>query len=280
MSLGRPLAPAGGSQLSGTTLYGKNMPPIERYGCDKCEFALPTGSGRYTYAVDDSGQRIVCPHPGEMRTLRKVTGLSYGEARAAGRLGYADFCVCLNCLAQCDLDLDRDPRQCAKCGSTDVRTANEMIGRECPQCHSGTIERSSPIRWKLDDNWESMPVPSIVKDLVEFHNTRDVPTSLSAAAETANRFEKYDFFVLASRLLDWWEGDYGADDTEPKDTKKMDPEWTWCKVLPSVLEISPELARIVQIRGKACCFTDQVTSEERCGMKNYVRKHREHMLYT
>src|SRR5689334_6641937 len=98
------------------------MPIISRHSCNKCDFEMPSGWGGYTYAVDDLGQRVVCPHPGEANTIKRVTGLSYAEAHDAGRTGSAKHCVCLSCLKQFDLDLNRDAIVCPACASPEVRS--------------------------------------------------------------------------------------------------------------------------------------------------------------
>ena len=121
------------------------MPPINRYTCNECGLELPAGWGVYTYAVDDRGERVTCPHPGEFQTIREVTGMDYAEARAAGRMGYAQHCICGRCLQQFDLDLDRDARVCPGCSSPDVRSLRESVGKRCPQCKVGLIEEGSPV---------------------------------------------------------------------------------------------------------------------------------------
>ena len=125
------------------------MPEINRFNCNRCEFALPSGWGSYTYAVDDRGMRIYCPHPGEGWAIRQVTGMSYGEAYDAGRTGRADYAVCIDCLTQLSLDLKRDERRCAKCGSGRVSTVHELVGKACPQCKVGTVERGSGVQLSL-----------------------------------------------------------------------------------------------------------------------------------
>ncbi len=64
------------------------MPPIHRYACNECNFELPAGWGGYTYAVNDLGQRVVCPHPLEFAIIQRTTGLNYTEATQTGRVGY------------------------------------------------------------------------------------------------------------------------------------------------------------------------------------------------
>jgi DNA-directed RNA polymerase subunit RPC12/RpoP len=42
------------------------MPTISDYKCDKCGFSLTSGWGGYMYVMDQTGKRIVCPHPVEI----------------------------------------------------------------------------------------------------------------------------------------------------------------------------------------------------------------------
>ena len=148
------------------------MPLIERFACNECDLQLPTGWGGHTYAVDDLGRRVVCPHPAEFDTVHRVTGMGYSEADAAGRTGFASDCICRQCLIQTELDLKRDRRTCPSCGSGDVRSVHELIGKPCPRCEVGIVEAGSPIRWPLDPDWDLLPVPAVVKDMVRYEDDR------------------------------------------------------------------------------------------------------------
>ncbi len=53
------------------------MPEISNYKCNKCEFSMPQGWGRFSYALNKEGERIVCSHPGETRKAEEITGLSF-----------------------------------------------------------------------------------------------------------------------------------------------------------------------------------------------------------
>src|SRR5262245_47038726 len=117
------------------------VPEIYHFRCTRCDFAFPKGWGGYTYALDAQGRRVVCPHPDEMQMVFQVTGVGWSEAQAAGRLGHASHCVCFDCAEQFDLDLDRDVKQCPKCGSLQVRSAYGSIGCPCPKCKAGRVEQ-------------------------------------------------------------------------------------------------------------------------------------------
>lgn len=257
-----------------------SMPPINRYACNECDFELPIGWGGYTYAVDDMGGRVVCPHPAEFQTVYEVTGLNFTEARKAGRVGFAQNGVCLDCLKQFDWDPDRDEAACPSCASSHVRSLRDLIGQRCPSCKVGVIEEGSVVRWKLDPDWEQLPVPPVVVDLLEFAEHRRAPAALRRAAKAADGFGENNFLTVALRLLDWWEGEYFARDQEQQDSAEMQAQWTWCKALPAVLAASPALAELVVIRGGRCWFAEGVGADLRRGIKNYLRKHRKHVLWT
>ena len=83
------------------------------------------------------------------------------HARVRERIGWASDCVCQDCLAQCQLDLGDneeitrdqwewrqlyakgrpgwDERKCPACGSANVRSVTEMLGKPCPKCGTGTF---------------------------------------------------------------------------------------------------------------------------------------------
>jgi len=216
--------------------------------------------------------------PREGRAIQRITGLDYGEARLAARTGYASDCVCLSCLHQFELDLDRDARVCPKCAAAQVSTLRELVGQSCPKCKIGVFEESSPIQWKLDPDWETLPVPQIVKDLLQFEEDREVPASLQKAAEAASGIESNSLIYVALDLLGWWEGNYLTRKKEQKPSVEMNPQWTWCKALPAVLLVTPALAELVVIRDSRCWFTESTSDDVKRGIKNYIRKHRKHIV--
>ncbi len=256
------------------------MPPIHRYACNECNFELPSGWGGYTYAVNDLGQRVVCPHPLEFAIVQRTTGLDYTEATQTGRVGYAQHCVCLNCLKQFDLDLERDTLVCPECSAPQVRSVRELVGQKCPRCKVGLIEEGPVVRWKLDPDWEQLPVPQVVKDLMEFVEQRRLPASLQRAAEVGGNCEKHNFLTVASGLLQWWEGDYFSEDQAQKDSVEIQPQRTWRKAFPAMMGALPALAELVVIRRGRCWFAEGVGPDVRRGIKNYLRKHRKHVLWS
>lgn len=119
------------------------MPAIDKFQCRACGLKFPTGWGGFVYAVDSKGKRVVCPHPAEFTVIKEVTGMSYWEAKAAQRVGFNSDCICLDCLAQFKLDLNRDSRVCPKCESQKIRSIRELIDQPCPKCKKGKIEKIS-----------------------------------------------------------------------------------------------------------------------------------------
>ena len=275
------------------------MPYIYRYGCSECEFAFPMVLA-VLYAIDDQGERHVCQHPGENMAVSRFTGLSYDEAEAAGRIGYMQHCVCMECLAQFDLDTECDPIVCPRCSSSAVESAVNLLDKQCPSCRKGKIEESSPFRMKPDPDWESLPVPEIVKDMVEYLNSRDkerrldthnAPDSLKIASQIDKNYGYGEFSTIMYKLCNWWQGNFlggTPEKQDQKDSMELSPRWRWCRALPGVLDAVPALAELITIRNirtalafsksftvhsHRCFFQASVGPETRRGIKNYVRKH-------
>jgi DNA-directed RNA polymerase subunit RPC12/RpoP len=250
---------------------------IESFACDLCDFQLPTGWGGYVYVTTDAGKRVVCPHPGEFETIQRITGLGYSEADAAGRVGFNDHCVCVECLKQFDLDLKRDARACPACSGSNVNRTRELVDQPCPSCKKGTIRRGSPIRWKLDPDRNVLPVPAIVKDIALFAETRVPSAALQPAydaIQTVEGIRRNDFFVICIHLLGWWQGDYFSDDTDPKPSLgPYDLKWPWVQGFRRVVECIPELHRLLRWHNGSWYFRDEISADEKRGIKNYAREH-------
>lgn len=250
------------------------MPMIFAHVCNDCDFELPTGWGGHTYAVDDQGRRVVCGHPGEDREVVRVTGLSWDEAIKARRTGFANDCVCFSCLSQFQLDMEHDKIVCPTCASSEVRTINQIIGQNCPRCKKGIIERVSPVRWQLDSGWEQLPVPQVVKDLVEYGNSHSISPSLSKAVRLVDS-ARSDYFSLAvSKLLEWWEGDNL--DEEQKDFMEATPKMS--DLVSVIMSACPPLAELITIQHTRLLFAEGIDADVLRGIKNYIRKHRFHRV--
>jgi hypothetical protein len=253
------------------------VPLIEAFTCNECDFKLPTGWGGYVYATDAEGKRIVCPHPGEGYAIQRITGLTYEDADAAGRVGFNSDCICLACLEQFKLDLKRDPRDCPACKSHEVKSTKELIDQPCPACRKGTVRRGSPIRWPLDPDRASLPVPQIVKDFCEYAETREVPASLQeaqAAIKTIPGTKKHDLFIVCIHLLGWWQGEFFERDSEQ--AKSLGPyelKWPWVQAFRAAVDCTPGLNRLIRWSDGSWFFRDEITAAELRGIKNYTREH-------
>jgi hypothetical protein len=81
------------------------VPPVNEYRCNRCDFAFPEGWGGYLYVIDDAGERQVVGHPCESLQIDRVLGPTPNAEVVRDRTGFHSFCVCLDCVAQFDLDL-------------------------------------------------------------------------------------------------------------------------------------------------------------------------------
>jgi len=119
------------------------------------------------YVLDDTGQRVICPHPGEYFVAGLVLGFSRDEAAAAhlhvdlvkkwwwsprkrrefeervklliSHTGFLTDMVCCDCQSEFSIDLTRDVRECPTCHSTNVFSVTKMPGKQCPACKLGEI---------------------------------------------------------------------------------------------------------------------------------------------
>lgn len=144
------------------------MPAIHEYHCNTCDFTMSDGWGGYMYVqakicsecgervneiedfcvgcgtptdeVDADGyERVTCPHPSEHHTVRRVLGEDSSDQKQSKRTGFNSYSVCLDCLSQFELDTKRDERLCPECNSERVKTQDELVGDECPNCSEGTF---------------------------------------------------------------------------------------------------------------------------------------------
>ncbi len=142
------------------------MSTITGYRCTRCDLFFPNGQGGHMYVLDDAGNRVVCPHPGEEARVAHVLGVkertlrcpfgaeaSRGSKRhnsvevfrlALSRTGFVSDCICRECLARFGLDLRKDERRCPECSSPEVVAVADLVGRACPKCREGTIWKTEP----------------------------------------------------------------------------------------------------------------------------------------
>ena len=114
------------------------MPLETRYECTDCGFSLPSGAGGHMYVEDDQGKRHVCSHPLEY-TIKELLGEDAPASHVVRRTGCNSDCTCLECLNQFPLDLRKDERRCRSCGSSSVKSTQELSGSACPRCSKGVI---------------------------------------------------------------------------------------------------------------------------------------------
>lgn len=92
------------------------------------------------YAINSKGQREVCPHPGELRIAQEITGMLWEEAEARGLVGTHTYCVCLDCLTQCEINMKKDAVECSSCGSKNIVSEIDLVGKKCPKCKVGDFQ--------------------------------------------------------------------------------------------------------------------------------------------
>jgi hypothetical protein len=119
-------------------------------------------------------------------------------------VGFAQYAVCRACCQPFDLDPERDELHCPDCASPNIAFARDAVGESCPQCHRGTIEKGSPIRWKLDPDWERLPVPQIVKEVVEYRNSYTIARSLEPANHAASQIIGEQGLDIPTLLIVRW----------------------------------------------------------------------------
>jgi len=128
--------------------------------CNKCDFETSASSGGVMYVLDESGKKVICPHPLEYYTIAEVLKISKDEAFAwlqkedekiseetkkkiEDNIGMNFQYVCLDCYSENFLDKKRDELRCARCGSTNLKYVAELVNQRCPKCKEGTIEMIS-----------------------------------------------------------------------------------------------------------------------------------------
>lgn len=116
------------------------MPPIDAFRCTKCGFALPPGWGGRFYVIDDDGDRVMPGHPGEEHAINTILGKDAPREIREARTGFNSDSICLDCFHEFQMDTEWDERLCPECGSTDVKTTKELVGKPCPRCKVGMIE--------------------------------------------------------------------------------------------------------------------------------------------
>ena len=115
------------------------MPVIYNYRCTHCNLSLPPGWGSYMYVKNSHGEKVVCPHPVEMDVAYAMIGEDASDELIREMTGQNSYCLCLSCLNQFEMDVDKEPRSCPGCHSSQVKAVLELVGGMCPKCKGGTI---------------------------------------------------------------------------------------------------------------------------------------------
>jgi DNA-directed RNA polymerase subunit RPC12/RpoP len=115
------------------------VPVIYNYRCMTCNLSFPQGWGSYTYVKNSRGEKVVCPHPMEMDVVYEILGNDASDELIREMIGQNYDCLCLSCLSQFEMDVDKEPRSCPNCNSNQVSTVLELVDGVCPKCKGGTI---------------------------------------------------------------------------------------------------------------------------------------------
>jgi hypothetical protein len=70
---------------------------------------------------------------------QEVLGKDASDELISQMTGQNYDCLCLSCLSQFEIDIDKEIRDCPSCHSNQVRTVLELTDRVCPTCKVGTI---------------------------------------------------------------------------------------------------------------------------------------------
>lgn len=108
--------------------------------CNTCGFCLDWGIGGTMYVIDETGKRVLAPHPSEFIIMDRILGENASEELINERTGYLEGWLCLDCLSISSLDLKRDVLECQKCQSIHGKSVNDMIGQRCPKCNNPSSE--------------------------------------------------------------------------------------------------------------------------------------------
>ena len=119
------------------------MPATFNLQCNSCSYCKPVGLLRVPFAICDDGSRVILPHPAEVATAQRVTGMGLAELRANDRLGIYQPCICVSCAQTFDNVLDDLP-VCPDCESTDVVAFDTAKPRtpltDCRDCDGGSLQ--------------------------------------------------------------------------------------------------------------------------------------------
>lgn len=133
------------------------MPKLYFSKCTKCDFETSVSSGGHIYVLDESGNKVVCPHPIEYHTIANILKISKEDAVAWLQRNYEKISeetrkkidhgvginlqhICMDCYSESFLDRKRDEMKCNKCGSSNIKYIEDLTSQTCPKCKEGIIE--------------------------------------------------------------------------------------------------------------------------------------------
>ena len=131
------------------------MPNLIGIKCNRCDFQKRSFQG-HNYVINDSNKRIVCAHPGESYKIAEV--LKIPEEKIIDypwlplrdseminlikqRTGFNSDLICLNCLKEFSLDLQKDEIKYGKNNSLNVSEVIELDRKSCPKCSEGILQK-------------------------------------------------------------------------------------------------------------------------------------------
>jgi len=115
------------------------MPESKKFHCNKCDLTFPTGSGGYPYVINKIGKKRIAKKPGEMEALYGSLGKDAPKELVEKMVGFNSHCICVDCLKQFGMDVEKEARGCPQCYSNQIKTVLELVGNSCPKCKTGTI---------------------------------------------------------------------------------------------------------------------------------------------
>jgi hypothetical protein len=74
-----------------------------------------------------------------MGAVYEVLGKDATDELIREMTGHNSDCLCLSCLSQFEMDVDKEQRSCPGCQSNQVSAVRELVGGVCPKCKAGTI---------------------------------------------------------------------------------------------------------------------------------------------
>lgn len=134
------------------------MPSSWRESCNKCEFSAEGWDGDM-YVADDNGNKILTSHSVDENEISQVLGIEKEMAiewlcgrgeqlppqiyeLLEARVGVLCTCICIDCLHQFIMDVNKETRKCPQCGGTEVKMLAELKNSPCPKCKVGIMNPS------------------------------------------------------------------------------------------------------------------------------------------